>query len=237
MISLGYSYALFMGIIAIQFWVVFVTKLFTSRKFPTATLPVRLWHTLKCVLFSDAFSGWDQDLDDDIEQLRDKFEETKWEITVGCFINCFFIVLKVFPIPVAAFHAYKRQIIMQDTLGTIVVEDHSILLLYLFMTFYIPVACFISLAEWKMMMIYLDKFHPWIGILAEGHTALAREHSADDISQNSLTMYNPKTTGHETSSNGSIDKDIETLSDITSVYENGTSDHRSTNISVTLKKE
>ena len=54
---------------------------------------------------------------------------------------------------------------MQDTLGTIVVEDQSILLLYLFMTFYIPVACFISLAEWKMMMTYLDKFHPWINIL------------------------------------------------------------------------
>ena len=101
MISLGWTCTLFMGIITIQLWVVFVTKLFTSKKFPTAKLPVKLWHTLKCVFFSDAFSGWDEDLDDDIEQLRTKFEETKWEITVGSFINCFFIVLKLFPIPVA----------------------------------------------------------------------------------------------------------------------------------------
>ena len=53
-------------------------------------------------------------------------------------------------------------------------------------------------------------------------------------------MYNPETTGHETSINGSIEavnKDIETLSDTTSVEENGTSDHRSANNSVTLKKE
>ena len=53
-------------------------------------------------------------------------------------------------------------------------------------------------------------------------------------------MYNPETTGHETSSNGSIeavDRNVETLSDTTSVEENGTSDHRSANNSVTLKKE
>jgi len=233
-ISLAWTYALFMVIIAVQFWVVFVTKHFTSKKFTTAKLPVKLWHSLKCILFSDAFSGWDQDLDDDIEQLRDKFVETKWEITVGCFINCFFIVLRVFPIPVTAFHAYERQIIMQDTLGTIVDEDKSILLLYLFMILYIPAACLISLAEWKMMMVYLDKFHPWINILAVEND---EDHAAPDDSK---TMNNAESTGQETSSNDSIqevNKEIETISDADSVEENGGSDDRSSKNSVTLNEE
>jgi len=240
MISLGWTYALFMGIIAVQFWVLFVTKHFTSKKFTEAKLLVKLWHSLKCMLFSDAFCGWDEDLDDDIEQLKGKFAESKWEITVGCFINCFFIVLKVLPIPVAAFHAYERQILMQDTLGTIVDEDQSILLLYLFMIFYIPAACLISLAEWKMMMVYLDKFHPWINILAvednEDHAAPDREDSAID----SLTMNNADTTGHETSSNDSIqavNEEIKTIFDADSVEENGRSDDRSSKNALTLKKE
>merc|ERR1719233_363584 len=150
-------------------------KEFSQRTKQTLPLPFRF-----LPLFSDAFSGWDQDLDDDIEQLRDKFVETKWEITVGCFINCFFIVLRVFPIPVTAFHAYERQIIYNCSQGVLVDEDKSILLLYLFMILYIPAACLISLAEWKMMMVYLDKFHPWINILAVEND---EDHAAPDDSK------------------------------------------------------
>ena len=102
LIPLGWTYAIFLAIITAHYCVVFTSKNYTSKMFKKAKLSKRLWHSLKCVTISDAFTGWDRDLDDTFEEMKEKFEETKWEITVGSLINCCFNGFKIWPLPIAS---------------------------------------------------------------------------------------------------------------------------------------
>ena len=50
------------------------------------------------MLISDALTDWDADVHDTLDEMKKKFEETKWEVTVGCIINGFFNIIRIFPI-------------------------------------------------------------------------------------------------------------------------------------------
>ena len=97
-LSLGHAYIVFLSLLYAQFCAIFITKMFTSESFKKEKLSRKLWHCLRCLLISDALTGLDADVHDTLDERKNKFEETKWEVTVGCIINGFFNIIRIFPI-------------------------------------------------------------------------------------------------------------------------------------------
>jgi len=103
----------------------------------------------------------------DITEYRQRKNEVCREMTGAVFLHWIFNVILLIPIMVTGAAIISRHRTLLYSIQPLPEETQSYNTVILLMSVSLPMVTLAALLDWKLNRLYVDRFHPWVGLLEE----------------------------------------------------------------------
>jgi hypothetical protein len=168
-ITLKTAYILFGAFFVVYALLLLLIKTKISDRFASASWGEKLQHLIDVVNVPDPYKDWDSEENLEIRMQAKLWKSTLIEMFVMIGLQLLTNLLLLTPFWIAAFNVSSRHELLLETLGYVFPEEEHAYWLVNYLSWVLPtVIVFASVVDTVLVSLYMNLFHPWIGILSSG---------------------------------------------------------------------